>query len=274
METSLPSLHVERFGAGENLCLIHGWGAQNAVWRDWAEQYLAPHFYVHLIELPGFGSSPKLEIDDDNAIQAAWIACLQAALPEKTHLLGWSLGGVLAQQLALQFPQQIQSLVCLATTPKFTQTANWRWAVSPELMADFIKAVGLDTVALLKRFWMLQLQGSDGARQLIKHFSSQMQQRTLPKFAGLIQGLILLRDMDLRDQLVRIDTPTLWLFGENDPLIPQNVIQDLTDLQPNAEITTLSGAAHMPFASHPQQTADAIVQFIQVITQKTGLAVV
>jgi pimeloyl-[acyl-carrier protein] methyl ester esterase len=80
--------------------------------------------------------------------------------------------------------------------------------------------------------------------------------------------------MDLRDQLVRIDTPTLWLFGENDPLIPQNVIQDLTDLQPNAEITTLSGAAHMPFASHPQQTADAIVQFIQVITQKTGLAVV
>ncbi|MDY0137861.1 MAG: pimeloyl-ACP methyl ester esterase BioH [Thiomicrospira sp.] len=255
-------LNTHTFGCGPSLSLIHGWGAQNSVWQDWAQAELAADFTVTLIELPGFGDSPKIEAVAGEAINEAWLAALAAALPPKTHLLGWSLGGLMAQQLALRLPQQVQSLICLATTPRFVQAQGWSWAVSPALMADFMKALGVDSVALVQRFWKIQLQGGDGARQLIKHLTAHLKDKKIPTFAALLQGLEFLRDIDMRDQLAQIQQPTLWLFGEKDPLIPPDLARTLAQLQPSAQIQTIQGAAHLPFASHPEQTADLIKGFL------------
>lgn len=264
------TLNRETFGQGESLSLIHGWGAQNAVWREWAYSHLAPHFTVTLIELPGFGDSPKVELPKDLAnatdkaewLNQAWLSALMDALPPQTHLLGWSLGGLMAQQLALHAPERITKLICLATTPRFVQTEGWKWAVTPELMADFIKALGLDSWALLSRFWKLQLQGSDGARQLIKHLTTQMQGRKIPSFTALVQGLELLRDIDMRGHLQTLAQPTLWLLGEKDPLIPHDLAAQLAVLQPQARVEMVAGAAHVPFMSHPEQCAQIIKDFL------------
>lgn len=264
------TLNRETFGQGESLSLIHGWGAQNAVWREWAHSHLAPHFTVTLIELPGFGDSPKIELPKDSInatdkaarLNQAWLSALMDALPPKTHLLGWSLGGLMAQQLALQAPERVTKLICLATTPRFVQTEGWKWAVTPELMADFIKALGLDSWALLSRFWKLQLQGSDGARQLIKHLTTQMQGRKIPSFSALVQGLELLRDIDMRDHLQTLTQPTLWLLGEKDPLIPHDLAAQLAVLQPQAQVKIVAGGAHVPFMSHPEQCAQIIKDFL------------
>lgn len=262
MKSSIK-LHTETFGKGESLCLIHGWGAQNAVWRDWAETYLAPHYEVTLIELPGFGASPKLDLQAGDDLNQAWLDAVADVLPPQTHLLGWSLGGLIAQQLAERYPQNIQSLVCLASTPCFVQAGNWKWGISPELMSNFIKALGLDSWGLLSRFWKLQLQGSDGARQLIKHYTTQMKTRSLPSFSGLLQGLELLRDIDMRQNLALIQPPTLWLLGEKDPLVPPDIVKQLPELQPKAQIAMIQGAAHIPFFSHPDQTAQKVIAFLQ-----------
>lgn len=264
------TLNRETFGQGESLSLIHGWGAQNVVWREWAQTYLAPHFTVTLIELPGFGDSPKIELPKDSTSAAdkavrlnqAWLSALMDALPPQTHLLGWSLGGLMAQQLALHAPQRVTKLICLATTPRFVQADGWKWAVTPELMTDFIKALGLDSWALLSRFWKLQLQGSDGARQLIKHFSAQMQGRKIPSLTALAQGLELLRDIDMRDHLQTLTQPTLWLLGEKDPLIPHDLAAQLAVLQPQAQVKIVAGGAHVPFMSHPEQCAQIIKDFL------------
>ena len=262
MKKSLK-LHTEIFGQGESLTMIHGWGAQNAVWREWAQTYLADHFLVTLVELPGFGESPKLDLNKDDDVNQAWLSVLADAIPSQTHLLGWSLGGLMAQQLALHYPQKVNKLVCLASTPRFTQSDHWTRAISPELMADFIKALGLDSFALLSRFWKLQLQGSDGGRQLIKHFVNQMHGRTLPAFSSLLQGLELLRDIDLRDAISQIQAPTLWLLGEKDPLVPLEMAQTLLKIQPTARLEVINGAAHVPFFSHPEQTASKLIDFLK-----------
>jgi len=85
----------------------------------------------------------------------------------------------------------------------------------------------------------------------------------LPDYNGLLQGLYLLRDIDNRDQLKNIQAPTLWLLGEHDPLIPQQLITDLSQLQQHSEVVILEDASHMPFFSHPDETAQAILDFIQ-----------
>lgn len=257
-------LNVETFGSGENLTLIHGWGAQNAVWKEWAQNYLAEDYRIHLIELPGFGHSDKIaSFESDKELAQAWCQQLIDCLPEKTHLLGWSLGGLLAQQIALQSPEKIDKLICLASTPRFTQTDHWQWAVSPSLMGDFMRSIQADTKATLKSFWTLQMQGSDIPRQQILQFVKRMQDYQLPTMNGLTQGLRLLKYFDFLDRAPEIRLPMLWLLGELDPLIPQEFITEFSTIQPQAQVVILAGAAHTPFASHPQATAEAIQTFLK-----------
>jgi len=249
-----------------NLTLIHGWGADNSVWKPWARKYLTPYFKVYLIELPGFGQSPL--ISEPQHLQQDWIHALINSLPEHTHLLGWSLGGLLAQQITLQYPERIQSLTCLASTPRFKQMQGWTTAVSPRLFADFIKALGIEYHSVLKQFWKLQLQGSDQARPLIKRLTQHMKTRKTPTFKALKQGLELLRDIDTREQLGQISCPTLWLLGEHDPLIPAGLMAELEHLQPQAQTHMVLGSSHMPFFSHPEETAQVLIHFITESTAK------
>lgn len=249
--------------AAPNLTMIHGWAADNGVWQEWVQEQLAPHFNVYLIELPGFGQSPAIEEITDDKVNTAWLEALAKQLPEKTHLLGWSLGGLMTQQLALNYPDKIQSLICMASTPRFTQNDNWKLAVSPPLIIDFIKAISIEAGRVLKQFWSLQLQGSDDARSLIKRYRQHMSGRSLPKLDGLLQGLTLLKDIDNRSKLKDIQPMTLWLLGEHDPLIPKELVDEIHQLQPSAQVHILEDASHMPFFSHPDETAAVIVDFIK-----------
>lgn len=262
-------LHTETFGHGPNLCLLHGWAAQNAHWRAWAEKTLAPHFTVTLIELPGFGDSAPLELDTPSPqqLEAAWTVAIQVVLPPKTHLLGWSLGGLLAQKIALEYPQQIDKLICLASTPRFTQNDQWQHGISPQLMANFMNAITQETLKTLNTFWKLQLQGSENARQHIKQFFALLKTCKLPTLTGLKQGLTLLKELDLRSELQNIHQPILWLLGENDPLIPAHFIQEIvlknSTIPPKDSVVILPKAGHMPFRSHPEATATPIIEFLQ-----------
>lgn len=252
---------LENPATNETLTLIHGWGAESAVWSDWATM-LSQHFNIVMIDLPGFGESPGFDDLTDDTLNQHWLDALAEQLPPKTHLLGWSLGGLLAQQLALEHPNKIQSLICMASTPRFVQHDNWQWAVNPSIMSDFIKMLGIEYGSVLKRFWKLQLQGSPNARQLMKRLNHHMKSRTLPKYSGLIQGLYLLRDIDNREILTQIEQPTLWLLGEHDPLIPKELVEDLSHMQTQSEVMVLKEASHMPFFSHPDESAQAVIQFI------------
>lgn len=243
----------------ESITLIHGWASESTVWQDWATQYFQAEYHITLIDLPGFGDSPQIETSE--SILQDWIEAIAEVLPAKTHLLGWSLGGLLAQQISLQFPEKVISLVCLASTPRFTQNDGWKHSVSPEIIADFIKAIGIEINSVLKRFWRLQLQGTDGSRVLMKELLTQMTKRKVPKLTPLNQGLTLLKDIDNRQQLQQIKQATLWLFGEKDPLIPQQIKNNLTKLQPEAKTCVIKGASHMPFFSHPEQTATELLDF-------------
>ncbi len=247
--------------ANPNLTLIHGWGAESRVWEDWAKENFGDDFSLTLIDLPGFGDSPALENSD--TIQEDWLLALGEALPEKTHLLGWSLGGLLSQQLALRHPDKVQSLICLATTPRFTQNDGWHRSISPKIINDFIKAMGIEVANTLKKFWRLQLQGVENSRSLMKDLVKHMSKRKLPKIKPLNQGLILLKDMDNREQIKALEIPTLWLLGEHDPLIPQDIRLNLGELQPNANIEIITDGSHIPFFSHPSETATHIRDFLK-----------
>ncbi|WP_029406569.1 alpha/beta fold hydrolase [Thiomicrorhabdus sp. Milos-T2] len=256
----IPSFD-ENLQPNPNLTLIHGWAAESRVWEEWATTKFAKDYTLTLIDLPGFGDSPALPKSEN--IEADWIQAIVDVLPEKTHLLGWSLGGLLVQQVALQYPNRVQSLICLATTPRFTQNDGWQRSVSPQIIGDFMKAMSIEVGGVLKKFWRLQLQGSDNSRALMKALGEHMSNRKRPGLVALNQGLTLLKDMDNRSQLTQLTMPTLWLLGERDPLIPQEIRENLHELQPKAHIQVIPGGSHIPFFSQPNETAEPILQFLK-----------
>ncbi|SFR55818.1 alpha/beta fold hydrolase [Thiomicrospira sp. ALE5] len=249
-----------------NLVLIHGWGADNNVWQTWAEQTLGASMALHFIELPGFGQQPEIDLALTASVEKvnqAWLASLVERLPnEPTWVLGWSLGGLMAQQLLLRHPERVLGIINLASTPCFQQGQGWRYGVAPSLMLGFIQALQEDGKALLNTFYALQCQGGDKARLFTRQLRQQYLGRALPSFKGLYQGLQLLQSLDLRGKMRHNKRPCLWLLGEKDPLVPAAGLLDWVTREQAGSARIINGAAHIPFLSHPDLTSQSIIEFI------------
>lgn len=252
------SISVERFGQGPDLVLLHGWGMNGAVWHGIAQQ-LADHYRVHLVDLPGFGNSP---LNDGSDYSLPWLAEQMAGvLPERCHLLGWSLGGLVASQLALTRPERCQSLITVASSPCFMARDEWP-GIAPKVLAGFNQMLAGDFKQTIERFLAIQAMGSEHARDDIRQLRHWLAERPMPQLAALEAGLGLLADVDLRDELSALSLPWLRIYGRLDSLVPKAAIPLLDERYPHSRSLVLDKASHAPFISHPAQFIAMVREFI------------
>lgn len=103
---------------------------------------------------PGFGAMSLEEMAERVVKQA----------PEKAIWLGWSLGGLVASQVALTHPERVQALVTVASSPCFSARDEWP-GIKPEVLAGFQQQLSEDFQRTVERFLALQTMGTDTARQ-------------------------------------------------------------------------------------------------------------
>lgn len=241
------SLWRDSQGSGPDLVLLHGWGMNAAVWEPLLSS-LQETYRVTRIELPGHGESPERAA----GLQAWAQACLAVA-PERAFWLGWSLGGLVAQQVALAAPQRVSGLGLVTATPSFVQREGWQHAMPATVFQQFAAALMQDPQGTLKRFLSLQVKGAEDARALMRILGTAQGRRPAPVPQGLEQGLDILLQEDLRGRLEHLVVPVSWLFGARDTLVPAAAASTLSEWMPSAEVTVVEGAAHAPFLSHPTQ---------------------
>ncbi|MFM1690835.1 pimeloyl-ACP methyl ester esterase BioH [Aeromonas salmonicida] len=252
------SVSVERFGQGPDLVLLHGWGMNGAVWHGIAQQ-LAAHYRLHLVDLPGFGNSPLREGSD---YSLPWLAeQIAIVLPQKCHLLGWSLGGLVASQLALTQPERLHSLITVASSPCFMARDEWP-GIAPKVLTGFNQMLAGDFRQTIERFLAIQSMGSEHARDDIRQLRHWLAERPAPQFAALEAGLGLLADVDLRDELLQLSLPWLRVYGRLDSLVPKASIALLDECYPGSHSVVLEKASHAPFISHPQQFVEIVRHFV------------
>ncbi|MCH7377253.1 pimeloyl-ACP methyl ester esterase BioH [Aeromonas sp. MR19] len=252
------SVSVERFGQGPDLVLLHGWGMNGAVWHGIA-QPLAAHYRLHLVDLPGFGNSP---LADGSEYSLPWLAeQIAAVLPQQCHLLGWSLGGLVASQLALTQPERCQSLITVASSPCFMARDDWP-GIAPKVLTGFNQMLAGDFKQTIERFLAIQAMGSEHARDDIRQLRHWLAERPAPQLAALEAGLGLLADVDLRDALATLSLPWLRVYGRLDSLVPKAAIPLLDERYPASHSLVLEKASHAPFISHPQQFVEIIRHFV------------
>ena len=269
-------MHVDSYGSGAPLLLIHGWGMHGGMWGGVAEQ-LAEHFRVLSVDLPGHGYSavssewrvvsgkqiPHLPLTTYHSPLDNIVDQLSAQFDEPLAVCGWSLGGQVALRWAMRHPQQISCLALVASTPCFVRRPGWECGMAAETLAEFAAALQQDYALTLRRFLALQVRGSERERELLAALRGALSSRGVPDLGALQSGLDILRDCDLRGALPGIVQPALVVGGERDTLTPPQASHYLAAQLPNARLVEIKGAAHAPFLSHPDEFVMQLRQFME-----------
>ncbi len=240
------------------LVLLHGWGMHSGVWEAFLP-LLTPHARVRCIDLPGFGRSAGLPVPTS---LESMTGVLQDVAPAQSIWVGWSLGGLLAMEMASRFPLQVSRLVLIAATPCFVERDDWPVAMPAQEFSAFAESVRRDAASALTRFLVLQCQGSVSVRQDLRYLQSCMAQGMPASSEALQQGLALLGNSDCRARVSELSVPVLCLLGQKDALVPASVASAPSFLPPSSVVRVVEGAAHAPFLSHPTVCANAVRDFI------------
>lgn len=243
-------IHYWLLGSGPPVILLHGLGLGGADWFPVA-QGLAQHYQLALIDLRGFGSS-SLSRRRDYRIASMAADCMQVIAQwgkGPVHVVGLSLGGCVALQMALAAPQLVDSLVLVNTFARMRfglRTSPWRkiarlWAArNIATLADFVAHEHFHDPALQSL-----------ASERLRHNDLHVLHRTMWEIARF----------NVLPHLRRIHHPTLLLLGARDNTVPRQCTTDLQAGIPHAQVRLIDDAGHaLPF-DQPEAFVEAVLAF-------------
>lgn len=252
----MATLHWQTEGEGEqDIVLLHGWGLNAQVWNSIIPR-LAPHFRLHRADLPGYGQGQGF----GPMPLAEMAAEVLKSAPEKAIWLGWSLGGLVASQIALTDPERVTALVSLSSSPCFQAQETWP-GIKPTVLAGFQQQLQEDFQRTVERFLALQTLGTASAKQDARLLKSVVLDQPMPTVDVLNGGLEILSRVDLREPLASLAVPFLRIYGALDGLVPRAIVPLLDERWPQSTSVIVPKASHAPFISHPDEVVEALLAF-------------
>jgi len=254
-------LHYEYLPATEaaqqELVLLHGWGCNLEVWRPLLV-LLRPWANITLLDLPG--CAPGVDAGNPPSLTALLADILDCS-PERAVVVGWSLGGQIAVELAEREPERVVAVVTICSNPLFVATRDWP-GMDTGVFNAFRRSVQSDPAAALKRFDTLQVTGARRRRPLLQQLQNLPRQ---PASAELLIGLGWLEALDKRASLAKLKQPQLHLFAERDALVPAAVGRSIATRlagQSSAQVRALPDACHLAPLDCPVDLQQHIRQFL------------
>jgi pimeloyl-ACP methyl ester carboxylesterase len=264
----IPFNYVDT-GSGDRdpVLLVHGLGGQ---WQNWLENIprLAQDRRVVAMDLPGFGITPEPEDDEDITITryGRWVNELADRLDlGKVDLVGNSMGGYIAAEVAIQFPERVSRLVLVSAAG----------ISSAEVMEAPILTIGRVATALASN--AAARYRNLAARPITRHVSLALVARhpRLLKadlaYEGFFKGagkpgfddaLRASLDYDFRDRLSDVKVPTLIVWGERDSIIPIRDADEFERLIDDSRKVVMKDCGHIPMAERPRSFNDLLVDFL------------
>ena len=251
-------IYYEVHGSGEPVLLIMGLGSNAHGWYR-TIPWLSDRYQVVAFDNRGTGRSDVpagpyviAQMADDAA------AVLDAAGHETAHVVGASLGGMIAQRFALAYPQRVRSLVLVCTTPGGRHAAR----ASDDVMRGLVEG-GDDPRTMYRRnAWFLY--GDETRTKHPERIEEDLEQRakipTTP--AGYLAQLQAAMGHDTWDDLPRLAAPTLVVHGGADLLIPTENGRLLAMRIPGAELVLVPGAGHMLQSDGGDVVRAAVLAFL------------
>ena len=233
------------------LVLLPGWGVGSAPLEPLAAALrgLDERLQVHIEPLPSLNSRHP----------ADWLDELDANLPQDCWLGGWSLGGMLAAELAARRGDRCCGLITLASNARFVASSVWPSAMPADDFAAFLQGCADNPVATLKRFSLLCAQGAEEPRSLARQLTASAPHGDA---AELLHGLHVLAALDTRAALQAFGGPQLHLFAGADALVPAEAAGAVLELLADVEIGLIEDVSHAFVLERPHEVAAAIQAFL------------
>jgi pimeloyl-[acyl-carrier protein] methyl ester esterase len=253
----MSKLYSEIYGQGKTIVMLHGWGMHSGVWRNFAQE-LANRYKVICIDLPGHGRSPVKEGFVLPEIAAQVVRIIDA---EPVYWLGWSLGGLVALEIAQRYPELTTALIMLASSPCFIKKSVWP-GIEPKILESFWESLVKNPDATLLRFLSIQLFQMPESSLLLKQLKLSVKECPAPSAEILTDGLEMLKQQDLRIEFATLKCPILSLLGALDSLVPVKIAPCLQALNSNLQVKIIEHSGHVPFLSHPEMSLQALHAFL------------
>lgn len=254
-------LDAEHHGSGaETLLLLHPVGLDRHAWDDVASR-LAAHHRVVAPSLRGHGTSPAEPGPWTMQDLAADVhRLLNGGDYGPVHVIGMSMGGMVAQQLALDHPDDVASLVLIATAAGFDADTRATLRTRGRQALDGGMATVVDET--LAR-WVTTHDRSDAVLGYLRRRLLDDDPRA---WAHSWQAIA---DFDIRQRLGEIDRPALVLGGTADASITPAVSAALAAALPAATLQIVTDAAHLAPLERPAQYATLITEFVRTTCQSS-----
>jgi pimeloyl-ACP methyl ester carboxylesterase len=252
-------------GEREPVVFVHGLGGQ---WQNWLENIprVAQERRVLALDLPGFGLTPeprdRITIPGYGRFVDAF--CEELDLGQ-VAIVGNSMGGYIAAEVAIQFPARVSRLV-LVSAAGISSAATVQ---APILTAGRVLAAIATYSAARHR--------NLAARPLSRHLSLALVARH-PRLlkadlayegffkgagkAGVDDALRASLDYDFRERLPEVSVPTLIVWGEKDAIIPVRDASEFERLIPDSRKVVMRDTGHVPMAERPQAFNDLLMEFL------------
>ena len=265
------TLHASVHGPGRaapaapTVLLLHSLGTDSRLWHGVAAR-LGTRVRCAALDLAGHGlSSPPDELPgppEESADARAGglrgyardaLATLDALGAERASIVGLSIGGLVAQRLALDAPERVAALVLACTAARIGDPVRYAARI------DAVRAGGIEAIA------DAQLERWFSAGFVARSPSAVAGVRRMlvgQDVAGYLAGCAALAGADLTDELGGIGAPTLCLAGAEDRSTPPAALAALAERIPGAAFETLRGAGHLPCLERPAAFAASATAFL------------
>ena len=257
---SAPALFYQIEGmpigrASPAVVLIHGVGADGSSW-DEIVPALASQFSVIRLDLRGHGRSGNVEgplVLDDFARDV--VDVLDAAGAARAHVVGFSLGGMIAQALGLDYAAHVDRLVLLSAVAGRTEQERARVRERLEILRT--QGIGAITGAAQDRWFTAGF--IERHPELVRERMEQLQRNHAPSYAA---AYTVFSTSDLGERLHAIRKPTLVATGEHDVGSNTRMARFMQAQIPGAELQILPGLKHSVLVEAPETIAAMLLEFL------------
>jgi pimeloyl-ACP methyl ester carboxylesterase len=255
VENQGAKLYWDEQGQGEPILLIMGLGYPSSLWHR-IRPVLSEHLRTLALDNRGVGSSDVPPGPYSIAAMASDAAAvLDAAGVSSAHVFGISMGGMVAQEFALQYPARTRSLILGCTS------AGGPTAVRAERkVADILTVRGM-TLEQAREAILPYIYDADTPRERIEEDLS-LRRRWLPTLEGYMAQLQGILAWESYSRIAQITVPTLVIHGKSDALVPPGNGELITARIAGSRFVLLDHASHLFLTDQPEAANHEILQFL------------
>jgi len=242
-------LAFDRYQGGPRgaLVLLHSLALDRSVWDDLIP-HVEDHFDVLAVDLPGHGASPGHEGMTIESMADAVAEVIEAAGVAPALVLGLSLGGCVAQALAVAHPEKVRALGLLDTTCWYGEQAPENWAAR----AQRGKENGMSSLVDFQVARWFTPGFNERKPSVAERLAKVWSATDVDDYVATCRAM---GAVDLRDRIGAIAVPTMIIVGEEDIATDTTHAESMRQRIPGATLHVIPDCGHLSSAEHPETVA-------------------